>query len=330
MLVTLLCACGDSEQFRISGSISGNPTMNLRVHYIGDGTDNHVSLVTAARDGAFEFTGNAPRGTVVEVYDYDNHLLGRTYVLNGQELTLRLDRSNPWNIEASGNEMATAWADFLRANADSAGTAGANDLIADYICNNPSSIISTLLLVSEFNAGADPAGADSLMQLIDPSARPAVLTEGFNYLLQRMVQETASRPLVPFPYLDRKDSLRMLRTSDSRYTLLAIDNNRCGRDDSIVPALRRLSDRRHRNQCLGIVEFSLDQDTLEWKRSTRRDTATWTQAWAAGGFAGRGIAPLAVPSVPFFIVCDSAGTQLLRTTSITLAADSLSKLLQKH
>nr|MDE6464126.1 DUF4369 domain-containing protein [Muribaculaceae bacterium] len=113
----LLCACGDEERFRISGSIDGNPTMNMRVGYYADGT--FQSLITAARDGKFEFYGSSPAGTVVEIYDYDNRLLGRTYAANGQEIELRLDRNSPHRLHASGNEAAAAWADFLRQAADS-------------------------------------------------------------------------------------------------------------------------------------------------------------------------------------------------------------------
>lgn len=317
-----LCGCGDDERFRVAGTIEGNPTMNLRVSWYSDGAAH--ALITAARAGEFELQGSAPAGTVLEIADYENRLLGRTYVANGQELTLRLDRDNPRRIEASGNDAAAEWADFLRANADASGAA-VNSAIADYIGSHPDRLVSTLLLTCDYDAAADPFGADSLMQLIVPAARPAALTESFNFLLQRMVQAGASEPVVPFRYLARNDSLRIFRPSDAPFSLLAMVNNRTGRADSVLPALKELVGRRH----LAILEISLDSDSAEWKRNTRRDTATWTQTWGAAGFAARGIAPLAVPAVPYFIVCDSAGRQLLRTGSVAVLTDSLNNILRQ-
>lgn len=323
--MALASACGDDEHFRVNGSIDGNPTMNLRVSWYADG--NWHQLITAAREGAFEFAGAAPQGAVLEINDYENRLLGRTFVANGQELELHLDRANPWNIQASGNEVASAWADFLRSNADIANTGShaVNSAIARYIGENPENMVSTLLLTANYDAAADLAGADSLLQLIATPARPAWLTESFNFMLQRMVQAGASEPVVPFRYLDRRDSLLMLRPADAPYTLLAFDNNRSGRADSIVPVLKQLKSDHRR---LGILEISLDSDSAEWKRNTRRDTATWSQGWGAEGFAARGVAHLGIPGVPFFIVCDSAGNQLLRTASITAAADSINSLMR--
>lgn len=325
LLAMLLWSCGDEEHFRVSGTIEGNPTMNLRVTYVSDGVYNQ--LITAAREGAFEFQGSAPSGTVVEVTDYDRKVLGRFYALNGQEFTLRLDRSNPWLIQASGNEPTAEWSRFMRDNAGlGADRAAVNAAIAQYVGANPANIVSTLLLITSFDASADAAAADSLMQLIDPAARPAALTEGFNFLLQRMVAEGASEPVMPFRYFDRRDSLKTFRPSEAEYSLLVFDTNRSGRADSIVPAIKDLLDGRRKNR-VKVLELSLDGDTIEWKRSTRRDTATWAQAWAAGGFAARGVANLGVPDTPYFIVCDSTGRQILRTRSVALATDSIRKLL---
>lgn len=313
MLMALLafCSCTNDEQFRINGTIEGNPTMNLRIGYYA--SNAYQSSITAAREGKFEIFGVSPTPAVVDIMDYDSHLLGRTYIANGQAVALKLQRNNPYAIEASGNDVAEAWAAALRQNADSllAGGRAANAAVAAYVEGHPESIVSTLLLVGEYDAGLDPVGADSLMELIDPAARPAALTEGFNYMLQRLVLAIHAEELVPFPYFDRRDSLRMFDPSEHSLTLVAVDNNRSGRSDSIVPVLKRL--RREYPEKLGILEFSVDADTIEWKRNTRNDTATWHQAWGAGGVAARGIERLGVASVPFFIVCDSVGVQLLRT-----------------
>lgn len=319
-------ACGDEERFRLSGSIEGAPSMNLVVSYHNG--ESYQRAITAAREGSFEVFGRAPSGAVVEIRDYEQRLLGRTYAADGDDIELKLSRRSSNAIEASGTATASEWAAFLSANSDSldAGGRTANAAIAAFVGAHPQSIVSTILLTVNFDASVDPAGADSLMQLIEPSARPAALTEAFNYQLSRMVTENATTRVLPFRYLDRRDSLRVLRPGDARITLLAVDNNRSGRSDSIVPMLRRLR-RGHGASELAIVEFSVDADTIEWKRNTRTDTATWHQGWGAAGLASRGIDRLGLPSVPFFVVCDSAGTQLLRTRSAAKARAYITQLL---
>lgn len=313
----IVTSCGDDERFRISGTIEGNPTMNLRVNYYASGVNN--SLITASREGKFEFYGSSQYGSVVEIYDYDNKLLGRAYIANGEVIELKLNRENPFLIEASGNEATSAWARFLRSNAEVLQNGGtdADRAIADYIADHPDRLESTLILVGNFNAARNPQLADSLMELIDPAVRPSNITESFNYLLQRMVLASVSEPVMPFRYLERNDSVRTFKPSDSHLSLLVIDNNKSKRADSIVPVLKRLS--RLNRPKTKILELSTDPDTIEWKRTTRRDTATWTQAWVAGGIAGRGINMLGIPSVPYCIVVDSAGTQLHRGISVAEA-----------
>lgn len=240
---------------------------------------------------------------------------------------MNIDRDNPYQIEASGNDIASTWAQFLRSNADSLAMGGhtANASIARYIGENPTQLASTLILVHNYDAAIDPVGADSLMNLIEPAARPSNITDGFNFLLQRMVHGNAMTKVKPFRYLDRNDSLRTFTPTDNDLSIIAIDNNRSGRSDSIIPALKRIS--RNGGRHLHILEFSIDADTMEWKRNTRYDSATWIQTWGAGAFAARGIDSLAIPSIPYFIVVDSTGTQVLRSSSVTDAERIVSTLL---
>ncbi len=189
LIAVAAAACNDHDQFRISGTIEEEPTMNIRVGYYADGV--YRTLITVSEKGAFEFYGSSRQPTVVEIYDYEYRLLGRVYAANGQTLDVKLARSNPYHLTVDGNETAKAWADFLRANADSlrADNAKANNIIGRYIAANPASTVSTLLLLTSFDSAAEPLMADSLLGLIAPEARPSALTDGYNYLLQRVVAD---------------------------------------------------------------------------------------------------------------------------------------------
>lgn len=323
----LTSSCGDSEHFRIKGVIEGNPTMNLRVSYMSDG--KYVPIITAARDGEFEISGVSSYGTVVEISNYENKLLGRTYAVNGEEIELILSPDDPNRIEAEGSAIAGRWASFLHDNAEVFAGGAADSMIAEYVGRHPEDIVSTLLLITSYDSSRNPAEADSLLQLIEPAARPASLTEDFNNLLQRMVAQGAAGSVTPFHFLDRRDSIRLFRPSDAEVALLVFDNNRCGRADSIVPTLKKLN-KRHGGTKLQILEMSIDGDTTAWKRDTRMDTASWNQAWGAGGYGARGISRLAIPGVPYCVVCDSTGRQVLRTRSISEARDTIKSILEAH
>lgn len=326
MLMLLFTACADSDSFRLNGEIDTAPTMNLRVVYYADGALR--TAVTAAREGEFEIYGSSRYPTVAEIYDYENHLLARTYLVNGQNVKLKITQGNRYLTEASGSDVASRWAEALKDNADSlmASPAAANNAIAAYVRAHPSDVVSTLMLVYDYHADIDPRGADELMQSIDAPARPAALTEGFNYQLQPLIASTAADS-IPDLILRRKGARTdTLRPRSNPYTLIAIVRDNPGRRDSVIGTLRRLKRSYGRN--LEVWEISTDPDTGAWLRSIHADSARWEQAWTAAGVAGRGVSALGVPDIPYFIVCDSTARPLFRGVSTRQTESFIRSLLQ--
>lgn len=307
-----MAACSSDEQFRVSGTVEGNPTMNMRAGYYADGV--YKTVITAVREGKFEFTGNAPQPTVLELMDYDYHPLVRLYVKNGDTYDVRMNVQNIYDVDISGNSESSRWSAFLRNNAEKL-RKDANSTIAAYIDAHRDDIVSTLLLMTSFDASDAAEEADSLMSLIAPEARPSSVTEAYTYVLDRLVSEAAMASVLPMKYIDSRDSLQSFNPSRQGMTLISVSRQSDYRRDSIVPALRRLS-KEHNSKKLAIIDFSLDNDTAAWKRAARADSATWKQGWAAGGLASLPLKSLGLPSVPYAVICDSAGVQLLRTRSV--------------
>lgn len=328
VLMLLAQACSDDSQFRVHGTVEGNPSMNLRVCYYADYA--YRTLVTAVRDGEFEFTGRASQPAMVEIFDHEYRLLGRVFVANGEEIECHLERGNPLAATVKGNPVAEQWADFQRKNIDAlkGGREKANAVIADYVGKNPGSVVSALLIVTSLDASADPALADSLVSLLEPQARPAGLVDGYNYLIQRLVTDRALGVIDSIPYHDSRDSLRTFLPSAAKASVLVFSDDRTPRADSIVPELKRLSEKYSRKR-LSILDFTFAGDTLTWKRTIEPDTASWTQAWAPGWTSSPGIEQLGVPDLPYFIVCDSTGVQIYRGASVSVAAKEAEKLLKK-
>lgn len=306
-----MAACSSNDQFRVNGIVEGNPTMNMRAGYYADGV--YKTVITAVREGKFEFTGSASQPTVLEIMDYEYRPLARLYVKNGDEYDVHMNPQDIYKVDISGNDESARWSAFMRNNAEKLRN-DANKTVADYVGAHPDDVVSTLLLMTSYDASESAAEADSLMSLISPSARPSSLTEGYMYVLDRLVSDVAMAPVLPMKYLDSRDSLQNFNPSRHELTLISVSRQSDVRRDSILPALRRLS-KEHSSKKLAIIDFSLDSDTTAWKRAARNDSASWKQGWAAGGLASIAVKSLGLPSVPYVVVCDSTGTQLLRTRS---------------
>lgn len=105
-----MAACSSDEQFRVSGTVEGNPTMNMRAGYYADGV--YKTVITAVREGKFEFTGIAPQPTVLELMDYDYHPLVRLYVKNGDTYDVRMNVQDIYDVDISGNSECSRWSAF--------------------------------------------------------------------------------------------------------------------------------------------------------------------------------------------------------------------------
>lgn len=322
----LAASCGHPDSFRIEGEIEGAPSMNLRVLYTG--RDGVTATVTAAREGKFSFEGTSERPAVVQIFDNEYRVLGRTVAQNGEDVHLRLDRDNPYRISASGDPLGEAWAQWLNTRADSLRTATAaerNDIIARFVAANPTDPVSALLMITDFDSsGPRSARAAELWAAIAPEARPAYLTAGYEAQLSRVADAAARERIAAIPYMKRGGKTEIYRPASARLTLIAVTDAAGGRD-SIVAALDRATRHRAKGR-LEVLELSMAVDTMEWHRSVLADTVRWTQGWAAGGISGSAVGRLGIPSIPYFILADSAGRQLWRGAG---ASDAVSQTIQQ-
>lgn len=314
----LAAACGDSGRFNVEGTMEGGRTTNLRYAYYNGNA--FVQGVTAVRDGHFRFEGNSPQPAIVELFDNDYRPLGILYAGNGDEIDCTIDPADANRLRASGRKELERWTAWLREHADGlASGADANVLVADYVGRNPDDIVSALLLATLFDASRPGAvrQADSLLNLIPAESRPMNVTQSLLSQLQADGRPESARVRdfrVRVPN-ERYDSLHI---AGKPLWLFAFTSEQSGRRDSVVEALRDIHKAHSRR--VRVVDLSLDADTLAWRRVTRRDSAKWLQAWLPGGTAAAGIDSLALPRLPFFIVADSTGRQLLRTGSAAEAA----------
>lgn len=317
----VLCACTNNEQFRVNGTIAGKTTMNLRISYYSDGGLH--TIVTAARDGEFEFFGASRQPTVVEICDYDHRPLSRLYAANGETFEVFIDKDNPANNKVSGNDVSERWSRVVADNADNfAGDkAGANDAVASYIAAHPDDIISTLLLITAYDASANPAMADSLLSSIDPQARPSALTDGFNFLMQRLVTDNATDTISAITFVN-DNKARQFTPAGNAASLLAFTDDDDRDYDMLAERIEQAAKKKK-----SIAYYDLR--TNPSRQSFEEDTFVRVTGRLPGGVAAKDVFTLGIPAVPFYIVTDSAGIQHYRGKALDKAfatADSLAKL----
>lgn len=312
VMALAVMSCGDSESFTVEGKIEDNATMNIRYIYYANGVLNRG--ITASRDGKFEIKGVAPVPTIVSITDNDYRPLGRLYIANGDRMECTLTRGNPYAIKVEGNDVNQRWAAFLNEHAEALKTNRVNASIESYIAAHPDDVVSTLLMLTAYDSSRNAIFADSLMSSINQEARPSSLVDSYNAMLQRLVSQTVAEPVKAIPYFNRRDSLVSFKPG-SQWSMIVLSDEYSGRRDSIVPTLRRISKLKKADD-IHIVDLSLDRDTVRWHKSTLNDSASWSQGWVAGSIASPGIDRLGIPRLPYFIVTDSVGEQILRTLSI--------------
>lgn len=314
-----LASCTNNEQFRVNGTIEGKPTMNIRVAYYADGAVR--TIVTAAREGEFEFFGSSRQPTLVEISDYEYRPLARLYAANGETFELHVDRARPFATTISGNEVSARWSKFLNDNAETMAMApdSANAAIERYVRANTDDVVSALLLLTAYDSSAHPLAADSLLARISASARPSGLLDGYNYLLQRLVAENTVAPVEAFRYLDG-DSATTFDPAANKASLLAFTDDT---DDAYEALAERLEKTARHSKNKAVIDLRMPGRGYP---TAAPDTLHRKLGQLPGGIMSKGIERLGIPSVPFFIVTDSLGTQLYRGKAVERAiavADSL-------
>lgn len=321
-----LVACSDKNDFTVRGNVEGLMTGPVTMYYYAQG--GIKSVQTMAVDGKFKLRGQSATPTLITLITSSQPPF---YIVasNGETIEIEGKAENSWSWTVKGNKPSKALADFARDNAEAieAGDyVGVNNAVVRYVASHKSDIGASAILVTRFHVPGYEMLADSLLGLLDISARPASVMQNFGSLLSRQVSSEAHGDVPSMSVYAGPDSLIRLTPMRQSYALLAFTSEKRQGRDSLLKRLHWLCDstpeRRFR-----AVEISLAIDSASWRRSLEGDSASWPQAWMPGGVAAPQIARLNVPRLPYFIVCDSTGRQLYRGSSVTAATDEVGRRL---
>lgn len=314
--MALLQACSGPESFNISGEVKGGGNINLYLKYYAD--DAVRTAVTAATGGKFSGDFQASTPALVELLDNDSQVLARFYAVNGDQLQITVDRTNPALSKVTGTPINEQFSALVNANADliAKGDAEAvNRWIEGYITDHPADPVSSLIFASFYDFSIDPVHAGEVLEMIATEARLPEALDIYTSQIRKFADAKAYGPVAPLAYLPvGDDDFVTFDPKDKKLSLVIISNENSRRNDSVVPHLRRIYKDmpEKKSQMLDLVLYT---DSHMLKGATRRDSAGWKQGWVPGGILGPGLDALAIPEIPYYIVIDSGARQIYRGPS---------------
>lgn len=315
----LLTACSKKKSFSIQGEIQGIGAQTVTATYYADGGLKRASV--PATDNVFVISGSSKKPTLVTLALSDGTQIATLILSNGDKAKLKGDINAPYSIEVSANGDSEKIADWINDNAEllqSRNAAAINSAVAQWVGDNRSSKAATALMLTYFQTDGYEHMADSLMSLLSGDARAQEIVQNFTGVLSSQLGGSATAE-VPILYLfASSDSVIAFNPRSQKALLLCFMPESRGPRDSVGSQLRQLT-AAYPAARFRAVEISTAPDSAAWRNSISGDSATWKQTWAPATIASTSIRKLAVPRTPYFIVADSAGSQIYRGSSITAA-----------
>lgn len=324
LLVLLAAGCSKPEQFTLSGELN-----NLRDRGVSaiwyDGSSIHTQPLLLADDGkGFRMEGYSNRPVVVTLMLTDGTVAATIITSNGDNVKLKADVDAPWLGEITGSKPTAALYAFMTEHADDE-PSQLNEMIAQYVAANPGATESTVMVTTFFHTPDNEVRADSLIRSIKPEARPASLTGSYQQLLGRQLSADATIQSGLMSFYDTYHKVARFSPSMHSYSLLALVSTDKAQIDSLRTALEALPEMPQRR--FTAMEISTAPDSIAWAQSIRDDSVTYHRVWAPAVIADSRISKLSVPDVPFYILVDSTGNQLVRTRRLSEAIAELRKHL---
>ncbi len=233
-----------------------------------------------------------------------------------------------WSVK--GNKMSERWSEWRKeAYPKKSNSKAFGKSIEEYVKNNPSDELSSILLLTEWNRRENPEGFVKLWNLIDKSAHSQQLIEmcgapdlvGVEFITRAdgKLEYAKNASLKSMPVRSRDRGLDTLRFSKAKGSILYFysENNLARREaaDSLKTLGKTYSDSTKRI----IADFYMDSDSMTWVNAIRRDSLKGAvRAWQPRGLAEDVVVKMGVTRLPWFIVKDKQGKE-------TYAGDDLKK-----
>lgn len=309
-------ACSKPKEFTIKVDCGSDTERLICATYASPDGINRT--MTAVEKGKAVIKGSSPGYTAVTLAWGDGTQIAKCIVRNGDKLTVTPPEEGHSLPGVKGSRSTSLLLEFAAENAREIAdgdTESLNRAVEQFIGEHPDDPSSTVVLTDYLTMDENGSAiADSLLNVITPEARPYALLLNYGVINSNRMKQHPER-IYPFGVITDDDSLAKIKPADSRLTLLAFISRE---------KQSRLSQREHlgilydstRNRRLRIIEISPETDSAAWRKTIADDSTRWIKAWMPGGTAATSFKRMDVARLPYFIMFDSAGQQLHRSSSV--------------
>lgn len=301
LLMIALTGCS-ANGFKVEGQVDGVPDRQVTITYMGDlGMVNQT--ISLGKGNTITYQGTSDEYTLLYVTDSQGQLIAQMVVRNGDKITFKSDGLQLPTLEVSGNEVTRGWMQLRRDNLEafnSHDTQAIDRLVEQYIGRHPDQLLSTVLLVAEYNRLDDAQQVQTLLQRIQPDVRPQRLVGTLEQLFRP--RAAAPKTLTTLTLYRMGKGVEELCTDGRPAALLFWTMNDKQRK-ACVDSLRSLS-KRYAGKLL-LADILVDADTAQWARTVNADGADWQHWWAPGGVMDPMLQGVSIERTPMIIVADS-------------------------
>ena len=314
-LVGLMClttGCTDSD-FTINAQLDGTPDNMVTICYMGN-----QGLVTermmVAQGNQLTFKGSSDDYTILWIWDAQRQLIAQMVVRNGDRLTVKSDGLRLPTLDIKGNKVTEQWMKFRKSNQeaiDNHDTNAINRQIEQHIAQHPDQLLSTVLLVAEYNQLDGNDKVKQLLQSIKPDARPDRLVSTLQYLIEQHRQPTGIiRSLTLYRHGKGIQDLELNAKPAALLFWSRYDTNR----KTAIDSLHAMASRHGDN--IIIADILVDTDTTQWTHNIKQTSTSWTHWWAPGGMMDAMLQSIAIERTPTIILTDSTSHIIQSITSL--------------
>ncbi|MDO4511195.1 MAG: hypothetical protein Q4B68_05185 [Bacteroidales bacterium] len=294
-----------SRSFKIEGRVENLGSQN--VHMVWATAEGVKEVRSVASNNYFEFEGMSPAPALVLIYDAQNRMLAHFVMEDGDHMQLRGDATDLLGIEVKGEDVNERWYQFIqqhRSEYQDASRSSLDAAIEKYVKENPSDLLSTLLLVADFSQLNNQQKMKQLLGGIEADAKPEWLLKAYQRLVER--RPKSSSKIGSMLLMEDTGDFASINTTTSRSTLLYLWVNSTAHNGEMA-TLKQLSEEIGDTDRLQICDIYIDADTASWRGYTRNDGSTWRHFWAPEGPLNPQLRSLSIASTPLYVVTDSLG-----------------------
>lgn len=346
--LVLLSGCVKNE-FNLTFQFPKDYVGNYIVDYYAwdSKTGFWVENVASIQNGTASLGGVTKRPTLVYIRDASSPANSiALYVERGDKITISGDKNdlNTWSV--NGNKISRRWSEWRNENAQVLSSARGEmtpekiKVISDFIENNKSDKLSTLILLTDFNRRSDPDKFVQLWNLVDDDAKRQNLIEmcGAVDFLGLEFEVDAKGNLVrgknpshkTLILRSRANGLDTLRLTNVKSSIFYFYDTGSSERDVAVDSLKAVSKEFPDSTERFIATVALQPDSMVWINVSRRDSIRGVVcAWAPQGLADRNLVELGVARTPWFVVKDKSGADVYSGSRTEDAIDAFRTQMKK-